>query len=99
MGYLRPIGGEEINAVSARELYPQSGLDGSNWSRWSKLNIEENQFAAEHEDWEGFNTMLSGREPNGDGVYVTMTRGGRPSKDYFLAFPFAKKLSMQVIAC
>ena len=75
MGYLRPIGGKEINAVSARELYSQSGLDGSNWSRWSKLNIEENQFASEHEDWEGFNTMLKTSD------------GGRPSKDYFLAFP------------
>ena len=87
MGYLRPIGGKEINAVSARELYSQSGLDGSNWSRWSKLNIEENQFATKGEDWEVFDTMSK------------TSIGGRPSRDIFLALPFAKKLSMQVIAC
>lgn len=38
-------------AVSARELYQKLGYDLSQWSRWLKKNITENQFAIENEDF------------------------------------------------
>lgn len=38
-------------AVSARDLYLGLGLDKSNWSRWSKSNIERNNFFVENIDW------------------------------------------------
>ena len=84
---LRPIGWKDINAVSASTLHCQFGLDKSQWARWYRTNIEENEFATKGEDWEVFDTMSK------------TSIGGRPSRDFFLALPFAKKLSMPVIAC
>lgn len=44
-------------AVSARELYIKLGYELSQWSRWSKKNIIENQFAVENEDFVQLDTM------------------------------------------
>jgi len=74
------IGVGEVQAVSARALYRNLGLNSSQWARWSTSNIVENPFASEHEDWEGFDIVSS----------------GNPTRDFFLAIPFAKKLAMQV---
>jgi anti-repressor protein len=74
------IGCQEVKAVSARALYRNLGLNASQWARWSASNIQENPFASEHEDWVGFDIMSS----------------GNPTRDFFLAVPFAKKLAMQV---
>lgn len=74
------IGCQEVKAVSARALYRNLGLNTSQWARWSAANIEQNPFASEHEDWEGFDIMSSGNR----------------TRDFFLAVPFAKKLAMQV---
>lgn len=38
-------------AVSARELYEGLGFDISNWAKWYKKNITDNQFALEGEDY------------------------------------------------
>lgn len=64
--------------VSARNLYFKLGLNPTHWSRWSKKNIEENQFAIEGIDYEGFF------------VYVE----GNKTKDYALSVNFAEKICM-----
>lgn len=74
------IGCQQVRAVSARALYRNLGLNATQWARWSVANIQQNPFASEHEDWEGFDIMSS----------------GNPTRDFFLAMPFAKKLAMQV---
>lgn len=71
-------GGQGQPVVAARELYEFLGLNKAAFARWAKKNIENNTFAREGEDWEGFNTMLSGNEV----------------KDYALTLDFAKRLSM-----
>jgi phage anti-repressor protein len=38
------IGDQEVNSVSARDLYLDLGLTANNWTRWSKENIVENEF-------------------------------------------------------
>lgn len=60
--------------TSARELYEFLGMSKAVWARWAKMNIEENPFAAEHEDWEGFNIMLNGNQ----------------TKDYMITLDFDK---------
>ena len=65
-----------------RELYRFLELDPSQWSRWSRMNIVENPFAAEKEDWEVF--LQEKENPS----------GGRPSANYVLSLTFAKKLAM-----
>lgn len=42
------------DVVSAKELYDGLGLNRSEWSRWYKRNIEENEFFKENVDWVGF---------------------------------------------
>ena len=64
--------------VSARELYLFLGLDKSNWSRWYKKNIVDNEFAIENIDYQGF-------------VFQT---NGNNVQDFALTIDFAKKLSM-----
>lgn len=44
-------------AVSARELYEKLGYDSSQWARWHKKNITENQFAIENEDYAQLDIM------------------------------------------
>ncbi len=67
-------------SVNAKELYDKLGLRKKNWSRWCKVNILENPFAVEHEDYEGF----------------LFERNGNQTLDFALSIPFAKKLAMQV---
>lgn len=64
--------------VSAKELYDFLGLNSSQWKRWHKKNIEDNKFAREFEDWEGFDMMSNGNE----------------TKDFVITLEFAKGLSM-----
>lgn len=64
--------------VSARELYLGLGLDKSHWKRWSKQNIEINEFFKENVDWIGFATMANGNEVN----------------DYAITIEFAKHIAM-----
>ena len=64
--------------VSARELYLGLGLDKSHWKRWSKQNIETNEFFKENVDWIGFATMANGNEIN----------------DYAITIEFAKHIAM-----
>jgi phage anti-repressor protein len=64
--------------VSAKDLYLFLGYDKSQWSRWFKKNIIENQFAFENEDWVGFDTMSN----------------GNIKTDFALTLDFAKRISM-----
>ena len=48
--------------VYARELYMGLGLDKSQWSRWSKKNIRENEFFRENIDWVGVRHNVEGNE-------------------------------------
>ena len=68
----------EGNKVSARELYKFLGLNQSQFSRWAKSNIENNAFAEESVDFQGFDIDVEGNK-------VT---------DYALTIEFAKKLCM-----
>lgn len=72
------IGDNEINAVSARDLYAGLGLNQANWVRWSKANIETNEFFKENLDWLGFIVKMNGNE----------------TKDYYISIEFAKHLAM-----
>ena len=64
--------------VGANDLYLFLGYDKSQWSRWFKKNIIENQFAFENEDWVGFDTMSN----------------GNVKTDFALTLDFAKRISM-----
>ena len=68
--------------VSARELHEGLGLNKTNWSRWSKTNIKENEFFTENIDWIGFSR-------NDENLL-----GGRPTEDFVITLEFAKHLAM-----
>ena len=54
---------DEKRKITAKELYEfLSPDDKSNYSRWSKTNIENNEFYSEGIDWQGFVTMTNGNE-------------------------------------
>lgn len=71
-----------VQAVSARELYSElADGDMSNYSRWTKKNITENNFADSSCDYiTRHNDEYSGR--------------GQKSTDYILTLDFAKELCM-----
>lgn len=71
--------------VSARELYLGLGLDKSNWSRWSKVNIEEDKFFHENEDW----ARLKDDSDN-----QLVTNPNKVSYDYAICLEFAKHIAM-----
>lgn len=65
-------------AVSARELYEFLGFDKSNWAKWYRKNIENNEFAFENVDYQTF----------------VLSTNGNETKDFALSIEFAKKISM-----
>lgn len=71
--------------VSARELYLGLGLDKSNWSRWSKVNIEEDKFFNENKDW----VRLKDDSDN-----QLVTNPNKVSYDYAICLEFAKHIAM-----
>ena len=68
--------GQQI--VSAREFYEGLGLDKSNWKRWYKKNILENEYFKENDDWAGFVIMTNGNE----------------TQDFAITLDFAKHIAM-----
>ena len=68
--------------VSARELYLGLGLDKSQWSRWYKKNIQENEFFLENNDWVVLDTM------------TTTEKGGQVAKNFAISLDFAKHIAM-----
>ena len=73
------LGIDENGRTTARALYEFLGLAPSQFSRWAKQNIENNEFYEENKDWEGFDIVSSGNK----------------CKDYRLTTDFAKHLSME----
>lgn len=74
---------DDDGTVSAKNVYEFLQLDQSHYSRWCKVNIEENQFAEESVDFKPF--AIEGEN----------LQGGRPTVDYKLTISFAKKLCMK----
>jgi len=64
--------------TSARDLYEFLNLAPSQYSRWCKTNIEDNEFYQEGTDWQGFDIVSNGNQ----------------TKDYRLTIDFAKHLCM-----
>lgn len=69
----------ENGHTTARALYEFLELGQGQFSRWSKTNIEKNEFYEENVDWWGFDIV-----PNGNNC-----------KDYKLTTDFAKHLCME----
>lgn len=64
--------------ITARELYEFLELAPTQFSRWAKSNIEQDEFYTQGVDWQGFDIMSSGNN----------------IKDYSLTIDFAKHLCM-----
>ena len=75
------IGGEEINAVNARELHTFLGV-GKDFSNWIKDRIKKYGFA------EGIDFAKFSPES------AKTTSGGRPTVEYLLSIAMAKELCM-----
>lgn len=77
------LGIDENGNTTARKLYEFLELNKSNYSKWCKTNILENEFAEEGTDYTSFvpNDEREKFNPN-------------PTVDYRLSAKFAKKLSM-----
>ncbi|MFV0343817.1 MAG: antA/AntB antirepressor family protein [Anaerocolumna sp.] len=65
--------------TTARKLYEFLELNKTQFSRWAKTNIENNEFYEEGIDWVGFDIVSNGND----------------CKDYKLTTDFAKHLSME----
>lgn len=76
------LGIDEKGRTTAKRLYAFLELRQGDYSRWCKINILENAFAEENVDYEVL--RIDAENP----------QGGRPSQDYKLTAPFAKKLAM-----
>lgn len=76
------LGIDEKGMTTAKKLYEFLELNPSNYSKWYKCNIIDNQFADEGTDYE----VLVPNDEN--------PLGGRPTQDFRLTAKFAKKLSM-----
>ena len=64
--------------ITARELYEFLELNKAVFARWTKTNIEDNEFYSEGIDWQGFNIVLNGNS----------------TKEYKLTIDFSKHLCM-----
>lgn len=73
------LGVDENGMTTARKLYEFLELASSQFARWAKQNIENNEFYEENKDWWGFDIVSSGNK----------------CKDYRLTTDFAKHLSME----
>ncbi|WP_243108719.1 antA/AntB antirepressor family protein [Clostridium rectalis] len=70
---------------SARELYLKLGLKETNWSRWSKKNILNNEFFKENIDWKSLFFKTNGDKSRSEGNFA---------KDFSISIEMAKHLSM-----
>jgi len=76
------LGVDGQGMTTAKKLYEFLELDSSNYAKWFKKNIIENNFAEENKDYWVF--VPKDENP----------LGGRPTQDAKLIASFAKKLSM-----
>lgn len=76
------LGIDTDKRTTAKKLYEFLEMDKSQYSRWYKNNITNNEFAEEGIDYEVYD------------IEVENPQGGRPTQDFKLTASFAKKLSM-----
>lgn len=76
------LGIDKEGRTTAKKLYEFLEMDKSQYARWCKNNILENQFAEVDIDYWVYDSN------------VENLQGGRPSQDFKLSAKFAKKLSM-----
>jgi phage anti-repressor protein len=81
------LSGDEVQTVSAKELYEFLELDASHFQRWLKKYVTKNDLSIINEDYFDFSPLMA---KNSD----TKPKKGRPRKEYQLTIPFAKKLCM-----
>lgn len=74
------LGIDEHGMTTARKLFEFLGFNPSNYSKWCKRNITDNEFATEGEDFYSSPSTSEGR--------------GNFAADFKLSASFAKKLSM-----
>ncbi|QEK12752.1 hypothetical protein FQB35_10655 [Crassaminicella thermophila] len=74
------LGVDDKGRTTAKKLYEFLELNPSNYSKWAKRNIENNEFAEENLDYWPF--------------VLNDECGGQATKDYKLTASFAKKLCM-----
>ena len=72
---------DENGMTTASKLYSFLELEPKNFSRWCKINIVNNKFATENEDYFSF-------------VHEEERYNPKPKTDYKITSEFAKKLSM-----
>ena len=70
---------DESGHTTARALYDFLEMPTSNFARWARQNIEQNEFYDENKDWWGF----------------VIVKNGNNCKDYRLTTDFAKHLCME----
>ena len=78
---LAKIGEQEVNSVSARDLYLDLGMDEKHWSRWQRRNIEENRFFSQGIDFIEITRRATQDTPS-------------PPKDYAVTIEMAQHLAM-----
>ena len=71
---------KETRTITAKDLYNFLGLNKSNYSKWTKANIENNPFATANVDYTPF--------------VLQDECGGQATTDYKLTIDFAKKICM-----
>lgn len=71
---------DEEGRTTAKKLYSWLELNSSNYSKWLKRNILDNQFAETNKDFYSYQSTNEGR--------------GNFAEDYILTADFAKKLAM-----
>jgi anti-repressor protein len=72
---------DDEGMTTARKLYEFLELAPRNYARWCKVNITDNEFATENEDYWAF--------------FLNEEWGGQATTDYKLTAHFAKKLSVK----
>lgn len=68
----------ENQTITAKELYDFLGLNPAHYARWTKKNVELNEYYQDGQDWQGFTIMVNGNK----------------TKDFELTIDFAKHLCM-----
>lgn len=94
------LGIDDQGRTTAKKLYAFLELAQSNYSRWCRSNITENDFAEESIDFVVLSASTDNLLPdksNGSSLMKNENRGRfnpKPTQDYILTATFAKKLAM-----
>lgn len=73
---------QDDTRLNLRDLVTKLGINMTQWARWYKKNVEENEFFLEEEDWWVLDTMS------------TTEKGGQVAKNFLVSVEFAKNICM-----